>query len=140
MMDENEQNELLIPANVSTRFELFTGVGIQEIVITLICAAVGLLLFFLLGLPQHTVVETVKQTVTDPSTPTQVQEVTKNVTKSVSNISTPIRAFVFIIIAGMGFIFSKKNDANKSILDFIFSVFAFMKSQKQFFYRKKSCL
>lgn len=106
--------DYMIPVNVNSRFEFFTGFGIKELVFSLIGFAIGGILALIIGLILSPFVAIEK-----------VSEITKTV----------IQIILIIIPTGIMFFGSKKNPRTGfSPFDFIKQRKIYFKQQNKYFY------
>jgi len=142
--NENKVTYYLIPANVSTRFELFQGFGWNELKLVIIALLIGVFIFFNTGFITKTIE-------IDPKNISIEQRIGANpddfklnkngmIEKKVNVIPTPIRVF-FIIIPCIGtYFFVKKdpNNNNMSLMDILKSSKEFNRRQKLYLYKYDS--
>jgi hypothetical protein len=131
--NDHKVTQYLIPANVTTKFEFFEGFGWRELRIVAMAAAVGVFLFFLLSIPQKTVL-------VDASTNMAIEENADIDNIEVLEKSEPIipgllRTLCIIVpAAGAFFIVKRDPQTGMSVLNLIKSAKEFQGKQKSYFY------
>ena len=126
MENENENvTQYLIPANVTTKFEFFTGFGWAELRFVAITLIIGTAIFFALGMPKRNVL---------------VQSSTLSSQTVKQSIVPAIPRAMFIIIPGLTSFFLVKRDGTTgaSVLSLLKASREFKKNQKLYLYRYKS--
>ena len=120
-----------IPAKMPTRWELFPGIGWSEIFVIALFFAVGMALFFLLGIPQVPVkpdeITMFGQTMTTAVEPNATQ----------SMVPVQLRIVLVAVFAGIGYFLVQQGSNGTSLLaGFVYS-HLFNKSKRSFQYRTK---
>jgi len=135
-MDEQEKKitQYLIPANVSTKFEFFAGFGWYELKIVGIALAIGVLIFFGLGLPKKTVYVDVNGSIINNSEAiTSIGDLTE---KRVPIISPLVRSFAIIIPGASAFFLVKKDPSTgMSLISTVKGLQEFKRRQKLYLYK-----
>lgn len=131
--EEIKVTQYLVPANVTTRFEFFPGIGWYELRIIGISLVIGVLLFLVSGLPKKTIY-------VDPNgillKTNAVSQQVKATPKRSPIIPTPIR-LLLILIPGAGSFFLVKRDpsTNMSVMVTLRSAKEFKSKQRRYLYR-----
>jgi hypothetical protein len=140
---EKKVTQYLIPANVSTKFEIFEGFGWNEARIVIFALLIGFALYLITGLFTYTVqykkselpytetigLENKKNVITDGD----------NVTERKDVIPQAVR-FFFIILPAAGAYFVVKRDPSTgmSLISMIQASREFSKKQKRYLYKYDS--
>jgi hypothetical protein len=147
MFDIDEQDKAvthyLVPANVSTKFEIFEGFGWEEAKNVVIALAFGFLLYLVSGLITKT--ETVNIKDLSPTETIGLKEDANTkingdiITKKVNIVPMAVR-FFFIIIPGGGVYFAVKRDPSTgmSLITNLKAAKEFNKKQKRYLYKYDS--
>jgi hypothetical protein len=153
-MRENIENsteiDFLIPQNVSTKTEIFPGIGWKELGVIAFAIAIGFLFFMILGVPQKYVNKQEGISIFGNATPTasvspahtsstdssdKVKGVGTDSEKvKVPVIAVPLRMFIVILFAGAAYILVSKANG-PSILNMLMSYRRFSNSRKRYYYK-----
>lgn len=140
-MDQKEKKitEYLVPTNVTSRFEFTQGFGWPELKVVLIALLIGLLIYFILGLPQKTIyVDSNGFSVNiEESYEGEQYNYTREISEErVSFINPVVRFFGIIIPTVFAFFLVKKEaSSNRSLWDNWKSMQEFKKRQKRYSYK-----
>lgn len=131
---EKRKIQYLIPANVSTRFELFPGFGWRESIVVGIFVAIGLALFLLLGIPTREIkIKDPVMTFDETGT-----EIVNYIDKEEPIVPMPIRFIILSGPAAIAFFATKKiPGTNRSLVDNIRSRKEFNSRQKRYLFKLK---
>lgn len=130
----NEKDKYMIPVNVTTRFELISGIGWKEIGMILLAGIIGAILAGIIGI-QTKPVEKMMYVETDEI----INEALGSkkggyelVTVDESILDGPQR-FLFVVLPALGVaMILKKNDANQSVWDMIKNYHRYQSGQKRY--------
>lgn len=153
---DNKDNEFLIPQNVSTRTEIFPGIGWKELAIIAVAIGIGFLFFLVLGIPNKYVnksdeisffgngspmVSSLSTATTKPAQMLGATAPSTNQTKAdqpekvmVPVIAVPFRLCVVILFAGLAYILVSSANG-PSILSILISMRRFSNSRKRYYYK-----
>lgn len=138
--NENKVTQYLIPANVSTKFEIFSGFGWSEVAYVVIAIIIGVIIFFLTG----TINMTVQKNINDLSVMEQMEIQEDNSVKIEGDIVTmkkqvlpsPVRFFFIIIPTAITFFVVRRDPlTGMSLKTSIKSAREFHAKQKRYLFQ-----
>lgn len=137
MENEKQTTVYLVPANVTARFEIFAGFGWEELMYVGVTFIISLMIFFVLGLPQKTVLKEPAQVIM------QIEELNVNADGLVEVkepvVPMPIKLIVLLMPSTfMYFIVKKEPTSGLSTIDSIKRSIQFKKRQAIYMYKYNS--
>lgn len=136
-MEKTEELTFMIPENVTTRFEIVSGIGWKEILYMALVGALGLIVAAFIGINTVTVSKEVyvdDATVSDSIFQSNTGHY-ETVYEEESILSTGTRFLFFIFPAVVAYMLLKKNNSNQSMLDLFKSYYRFASRPKSFITR-----
>lgn len=133
-MQEENKDVYMIPTNVTTRFEITSGIGWKEIGCIILAAVLGLILSLIIGLqtvPVEREIYVENGEVSDSMLQTKKGQY-ETIVKQESIISPAHRLLFLIVPAGFAFMMLKKNTSGQSALDILQNYYKYQRSQKRF--------
>lgn len=144
-MEEQEKliTQYLVPANVSAKFEFFSGFGWCELKIVILACIVGFMFFYGLGFLKKSVyieIVTDEVNVGNITYNNEIPSDKEGYRKLKVDLIPPAFRLLFILIPGAGAFFLVKRDpiSGMSLISMTKGAAAFKKKQKLFLYKYNS--